>query len=278
MFKQLLFGTAGVPLSSPTRSSQDGVLQVRKLGLDAMELEFVRGVKMGPEAAAKMLDLSGKSKVVLTAHGPYYINLVSKEKPKIHASMNRILETARVAQACGAYSITFHAAFYQGTAKEQVYEDVRARMREIVSKLQEEGITRLWIRPETTGKATQFGDIDELIRLSQDVEQVMPCIDWSHLHARSAGRENTAEEFKNTLGKLETGLGKEALKNLHCHVSGIAYGEKGEKHHLVLKESDLNYKDLLKVLKSYKAAGVVISESPNIEVDARMMKDEYEKA
>ncbi|MBN2142114.1 TIM barrel protein [Candidatus Woesearchaeota archaeon] len=276
--KELLFGTAGVPLSTPNRSSPDGVVQVRKLGLGAMEMEFVRGVKMGAETAAQMKILASKHNIVLTAHGPYYINLNSQEKPKVYASMTRILETARVAQACGAYSITFHPAFYQGMEKECVYENVKKRMKDIISRLQEEGITKLWIRPETTGKATQFGDADELIRLSQEVDQVMPCIDWSHLHARSGGKENTLAEFKSTLERLEKGLGKEALKNLHCHVSGINYTDKGERNHLILKESDMNYKDLIKAWKAYKVAGVIISESPNIEGDAKLMKSEYEEA
>ena len=55
------------------------------------------------------------------------------------------------------------------------------------------------------------------------------------------------------------------------------YGEKGEKHHLNLKESDLKYKELLKALKDFKVNGVAISESPNIEEDALLMKKEYVK-
>jgi len=55
-------------------------------------------------------------------------------------------------------------------------------------------------------------------------------------------------------------------------VTGIAYGPKGEKHHLTLKESDLKYQELLKALKDFKVKGVVISESPNIEEDALLMQ------
>ena len=39
---KLCFGTAGVPLSTPDRNIPNGVTHVRKLNLDAMELEFVR--------------------------------------------------------------------------------------------------------------------------------------------------------------------------------------------------------------------------------------------
>ncbi|MEM4267052.1 MAG: hypothetical protein QW404_03290, partial [Candidatus Nanoarchaeia archaeon] len=78
------------------------------------------------------------------------------------------------------------------------------------------------------------------------------------------------------LDELEKGLGKEILKNMHIHMSGIKYSAKGELSHLELKHSDMNYKDLMKVFKEYKISGYVISESPNIEVDALLMKKTYD--
>ena len=274
--KELLFGTAGVPLSAPSRSTLDGVPQVRKLGLGCMELEFVRGIRMSPEVAKQVKALAEKNDVVLTAHGPYYINLNSQDKAITNASVKRILDTARIANICGAFSITFHAAYYMTLSKEKVFETVRKNLLNITRTLNEEGV-KLWIRPETTGKASQFGDIDELIKLSQEVEQVMPCVDFAHLHARSNGKFNTYKEFSEVLEKLEKGLGKEALDNMHIHMSGIEYTEKGERNHLFLKDSDMNYKDLMRAFKDFKCKGCVINESPNLEEDAMLMKKEYER-
>ncbi|MBN1544210.1 TIM barrel protein [Candidatus Woesearchaeota archaeon] len=270
----LLFGTAGTPIMSKDRGSLAGVETVRKLGLDCMELEFVRGVRMSKELAKQVGEAAEKNKVVLTAHGPYYINLNSLEKSKVQDSIKRIMDTARVANTAGAYSITFHAAYFMGQDPAKVYGRVRDEMRQIVRKLQDEGV-KLWVRPETTGKATQLGSLKETIKLSQDVEQVLPCVDFAHLHART-GKINTYDEFRGVLTELEKGLGRKALDNMHIHVSGIEYGPKGERNHLMLKESDFNYKKLIKVLKDYKIKGVVISESPNIEEDALLMKKAYE--
>ena len=105
----------------------------------------------------------------------------------------------------------------------------------------------------------------------------MPCIDFSHLYSRTIGKNNTKQEFQQILTGLEKGLGKEALNNMHVHISGIAYGEKGEKNHLLLKESKFNYKDLLKELKEFKCKGVVTCESPNIEKDALLLQETYKK-
>jgi len=62
---------------------------------------------------------------------------------------------------------------------------------------------------------------------------------------------------------------------MHIHISGIAYGEQGEIKHLNLRESDLNYIDLIKALKAYRVKGLVISESPNLEEDALLLQRTY---
>jgi len=36
--------------------------------------------------------------------------------------------------------------------------------------------------------------------------------------------------------------------SLHIHLSGIAYGPKGEKNHLVMEEADLDFRNLLRAL------------------------------
>lgn len=273
-FSNLLFGTAGTPLKSKDRGSLAGVSTVRELGLDCMELEFVRGVRMRPELAAQVKEAAEKDRVVLTAHGPYYINLNSLDAQKKKDSVRRVLETARTADLAGAYSITFHAAYFMKQDPAKVYGTVRDEMKKIVKKLQDEGI-KLWVRPETTGKATQLGSLAETIKLSQDVEQVLPCVDFAHLHARE-GKMNSHPEFCDVLAELEKGLGKEVLRNMHIHMSGINYGPKGERNHLVLRESDFKYKELMKAFREFRIKGVVISESPNIEEDAMLMKKTYE--
>lgn len=75
----------------------------------------------------------------------------------------------------------------------------------------------------------------------------------------------------------ETYLGKASLKNVHMHFSGIAYGPKGEKHHLPLQESDAKWKDFITVLKKRKIEGTVVCESPLLEEDTLLMQKTYEK-
>ncbi|MCK5321784.1 MAG: TIM barrel protein [Candidatus Aenigmarchaeota archaeon] len=273
--QKLNFGTAGIPLSTPKPSTPNGILRVKELGLDAMEMEFVRGVRMSDQLAEESRQIAINSNIILTAHGPYYINLNSAEKPIIHASIERILQTARTGYKAGAYSITFHPAFYGKTTKEDTYKTVRKAVEKIVATLKDEGI-KIWVRPETMGKPSQFGTLEEIISLSQQIDMIMPCIDFSHMHARE-GKMNTEDEFRSIFENMEKDLGKESLKNLHCHLQGIEYGEKGEKRHRILEDSDMNYKTLLKIIKEFNCRGVIICESPNIEQDAILLKNTYKQ-
>ena len=271
----LLFGTAGKPISTKG-DTIEGVNNVRRLGLECMELEFVHSINITKEKAPLVNEAAKKNKIMLSCHAPFYINLNSEDKKKYHASISYITKSAKITSLCGGWSVCFHAGFYQKQDPEKVYQKIRERIKEIVKGVKEVD-DKIWIRPEISGKKSQFGDLNELIELSQDVEQVMPCVDFSHLYARTNGKNNTKQEFSQILGEIEKGLGKIALNNMHIHISGIEYGEKGEKHHLILKKSKFNYKDLLKTLREFKVKGVVICESPNIEKDALLMKKTYNK-
>lgn len=269
----MLFGTAGVPISSKARDTASGIARIKELGLGCMEIEFVRGVKMGENTAGEVKKVGEREKVALSVHAPYFINLNSNEKGKVVASAQRIKDSARIGALCGARDIVFHAAYYQKDSKERVYGNVKKQLEEILQWMDARKID-VRLRPETTGRKTQFGTIDEIIALSMGLKNVLPCIDFSHIHARTRAY-NSYAEFSEILAKIEEGLGKQALKNMQVHVSGIEYGHAGEKRHLNLRDSDLKYKELLKAFKDFKVEGAVICESPNLEEDAMLLQEEY---
>ncbi|MBM3120079.1 MAG: TIM barrel protein [Chloroflexi bacterium] len=271
--EKLLFGPAGVPLSARARSTVAGIERVAELGLGCMELEFVQGVKMSRETALTVAEVAYSKKISLSAHGPYFINLNASEPEKLKASQERIFQTARIASLCGATSIVFHAAFYMGEPPSQVYDKVKKQLQQITGQLKTEG-NRVWVRPEVTGKTSQFGTLEEVLDLSAEVEGVAPCIDFAHWHARS-GKLNSYDEFIFILKQVENKLGRQALDNMHIHVSGIAYGKSGETKHLNLRESDFNYVEFIHALRDYKVKGLVIAESPNLEEDTLLLQQTY---
>jgi len=269
----LLFGTAGIPSSSKPKATSVGIKRIKELGLGCMEIEFVQGVKMGEITASEVAGVVKETKVRVSAHAPYFINLNARESGKVNASRERLLQTARIASLCGANDIVFHSAFYLGEPPAKVYQIVRKHLEEVVGMLRAEG-NRVWLRPEVTGKASQFGTLEEILGLSAEVKGVAPCIDFAHLHALT-GAVNSYQEFAAILEQMQGKLGRKCLDNMHVHVSGIEYRKKGEIRHLNLQESDFQYMELLKALKHYEARGLVICGSPNLEGDALLLQEWY---
>ena len=271
--EELLFGTGGTPHSAETKTTISGIERIAELELGCMEIEFVRGVRMGEAGARLVAEIAHRKGVKLSAHAPYFINFNSHEPEKISASQERILQTARIASLCGAQSVVFHTAFYLGDPPEQAYNMIKKYLEEVLVKLKQEN-NRVRIRPEVMGKPSQFGTIDEILRLCTELDGLAPCIDFAHWHART-GADNSYQEFASILQRIEKRLGRTALDDMHIHFAGIKYGGKGEIKHLNLEESDLQYTGLLKALIDYKVKGLAICESPNLEEDALLLQTTY---
>ena len=273
---KLRFGTAGIPNCAKDGNTVNGIKKVRELGLDAMELEFVRSVNVSKEMSEEVKRVSKDNNIILTSHGQYWVNLNDQDKVKLKKSVGMMHDAAKRLHECGGWSITWHFAFYMKQDPSKVYDIVKENTKLVLKKLKDDDVN-IWIRPEVTGKGSQWGSLQEVLKLSSELDNVMPCIDYSHMIARSNGKYNSYEEFCDILKEIEKALGKEGLSNMHIQAQGVEYTGKGERRHMNIKESNLRYKDLVKSWKDYKIKGVVICESPNIEEDSLLLQKEYNK-
>lgn len=275
-FDGLIFGTAGVPHSAAENSTLSGLKRIKELGLDGLEIEFVHGVHLRNETAALIRRSADKLGLFLSVHAPYYINLNSEDLGKRLQSQERLLRSSRMAAACGAESVVFHAGYYGLSSPEKAYQTIKSELLTISSILRQER-TQVVLRMETMGKKSQFGSLDEVLQLCREVENLEPCLDFSHIYARE-GRINAYDDFLKVLGKVARKLGQAALKRLHIHISGVHFNESGELKHLNLQEADFKYDEWLEALSSIRVKGMVISESPNLEEDALSLKKYYQTA
>lgn len=246
------------PAGSSGLGNYEGVKRCKELGLGCMEVEFTYGVRMKNDEAKRVGELAKKSGIKLSVHAPYYVNLCSAERAKITASKKRILDSCERAHYLGAKFVVFHAAFYGKRAKEECYKMVK----EAVIEMQEIIKQKKWdvmLAPETTGKGSQFGDLDELVKLSKETGCAV-CIDFAHLKARNIGKI----DYDDVMNKVKK------IKNKTAHFSGIEWGPKGERSHVLTKESDI--KELMLYLKKYKISINIVNESPDPFGDAVKMK------
>lgn len=261
MNEHMRFGLVGAP-KKITGGTIAAIEYVRQVGLDHLEIAWVRSVRVSDETCAQIKATALAHGVSLSVHAPYFINLNSQTAELMAASDQRLLTAARKGYLAGARDIVFHPGSYHGQPPEQVYERAKEKLLELTGILREEGVDVL-LRPETMGKGALFGNLDEVVQLSRDVPGVAPCIDWAHLHARTGdGSFNSYDEFAAALAMVRAMLGEAGLRNLHCHLSGIAYSAKGEREHLPLNEADLRYRELLQAWLDYGAAGTCAVEAP----------------
>jgi deoxyribonuclease-4 len=270
------FGTVGSPKSTPKKpgGSVGGVLHSAELGLFSLELGWVRSVRVSEETCALIKSTADENEVSISVHAPYFINLNADEEewPK---SRKRLMDAAHYGNLAGATDIVFHPGSYFGQPAEEVLPIAIQRLEGCIEELRA-AKNEVVLRPETMGKSAMLGSLDDTLKLSQAMDGVQPCLDVAHLFARSGdGSVNSYNNWAHILEKYGKALGDHSLKNLHIHISGIDYGEKGEKEHLPLDESELNYEAFLKALNDFSCQGRILCESPILEEDALKCKQTW---
>ncbi|MEW6528424.1 MAG: TIM barrel protein [Candidatus Micrarchaeota archaeon] len=270
------FGPAGIPIQCEEVSTLKGVECCKKLGLDAMEIEFVRGVKMNDETAKKVKKKANELDVSISSHAPYYINLCTPNNVKSENSKRHIFLAAKATFLVNGKITVFHPGFYQTLGREEAFKTAKKRLLEIKERMSEEKI-KCVLGAETVGKKSAFGGFYENIRMAQDLECVTPVLDFAHLHARGDFSIKSEEDYRKIFSILEKEL-PEYTKNMHCHFSEINYNEKGELNHVVLGTNNQPpYKPLMKVLSENGYRGTIICETPKLDIDALIMQREYKK-
>lgn len=272
------FGTVGSPIGTPKKpgGSVGAIGFSKSIGLEALELGWVRSVRVSEKTCAAIKETGTEQGVSLSVHAPYFINLNADENewPK---SRQRLMDAAHFGNLAGCTDIIFHPGSYFERPPEEVLEVAIPRLQGCVDELRGAGNPAI-LRPETMGKSAMLGSLEDTLEMSKAIEGVEPCLDFAHLHARPGdGTVNTYDEWSRYLEKYSKALGKESLKRLHCHLSGIEYGPKGEKNHLKFDEADIDLKALFRALKDFECAGRILCESPVMEEDALVMMKKWKE-
>lgn len=267
------FGPAGIPIQCDGRSTLEGVRCCAALGLGAMEMEFVQGVRLTVKAAEDVGKAAKELGISLSSHAPYFVNFCSDDKKKLATSGRNLLEAAKVTAAAGGRITVFHPGFYQQHTPEEAYANAKKNLRAVAEKMEAKGVV---LGAETVGKRGSFGGLAEVVRLSQDVEGVQPVLDFAHIHARGDMPLRGEQDYLSIFRMLEKELGG-YVRHFHAHFSEINYTGKGERNHLPLgTNNEPPFRPLLKVVKENGYSGTIICESPKLDMDAQEMQRFYE--
>jgi deoxyribonuclease-4 len=259
---ELRFGPAGYPVAAKGRLSR--VFSILKdVKLNALEYAAVYGLRMGLGKAEMIGKYARESGISMSMHAAYYVSLASKKQDIRERSKGRLVKALQFAPLLHVKRIVFHAGGYSGLSQEEAYAIVRDAIEEIWEKSGHLGEGAI-LMAETAGKTGAFGSVDELIRLCQDVDGCLPTIDWAHLYARSQGEINDRDSYLHIIDRFESELGNRFVDNMHFHVSGITFTEKGEKSHRPMGGKwGPDILPLMQIVKEVGYTPTFISEAPN---------------
>lgn len=211
---------------------------LRKMGLNAFEYPFGRGVTLKEDAAQKIAGEMRGNGIAVSAHAPYFINLANPDPEKHEASINYILQSAHMLSLLGGEQLVVHVGARMKLEREEAVDRCIRGMKEACERLEDEGLGHIRLCPETMGRPAQIGDLDEICRICEENEKLIPCIDFAHLHALSGGSLREQKDFEKVLDTLESRLGTERARGIHVHFSAIEYTASGEKRHRTFAETE----------------------------------------
>ena len=261
-------GTAGIPLGCKT--TLDAPKFLASVGLNAIEIEFVRSIYLNEESAKKVCIEAKKYNIGISVHAPYFINLNSKNPAVIQNSKNILVRCLKICDCLEANVLVVHTAYYSDKSKEETFDNVKTHIKDILNKAQSKTLFGV----EVMGKQTQFGSLEEVLKLCSQIKQTAPIVDFAHIHARGNGCLNTKKDFENVLQTCKT----YGFEKLHCHYSGILFKDGNEKKHLEIESKSPDYNLLAEVLNEEKHNITFICESPSPLKDAVWFKNILNKS
>lgn len=257
---------------------------LHNLNLDAYEYQATRGVKISNQLMELFKKEALKYDIQCSLHAPYFINLVSKDK--FINSKNYILESMKAAQCIGAIKVVFHPGWYGNLNSKDSLENVYSALNQILDDANKQNLDNIILAPETAGKKTQFGNLDEILTLCKKLPQnIIPTIDFGHLHARELVENKYSkglvdkESYYKIFDKLEENLPAKIIQELHIHFSIVEHNKGGEwKHHTLEQEQEIGpfFDPLSEIIFEKNLTPTIICESKDkMASDAIILKKRF---
>ena len=256
---------------------------IKKRGLNAFEYSFGRGVKMSDETAIKIGQEMQENSIQLSVHAPYYINLANPDDQKAQNSYGYVLQALEKLKTMGGTRCVMHSGTISGAERKDALMRIYKRMDELLKIIELKNLSSLILCPETMGKYSQIGTVEEICALCTLHPMLIPCLDFGHINSYMQGKLKTKDDFKRIIDIVFSVLGEQKAPYIHIHFSKIKYGPAGEIHHLNFTDEEgyiygPDFEPLAEVLYEYKMSPVIICESTdNMAEDSMKMKEIYEK-
>lgn len=173
---------------------------------------------------------------------------------KIYCNIANVMDTR---------TFVIHPTFYSRMPKDQASKLTVYKINEVVNELR----IRSKIGIETTGRANELGDVEDVVDMVRRTTKTEPVLNWAHIHARGLGTLTHESDFRRILDKVRAEVGRHWLNDAYFIFSGISYDRSGAISHKPILRSDMKLEHLIKSIQALNIKGTLIFETPNREKD-----------
>ena len=210
---------------------------------------------------AKRLDVS------ISMHTPYYMDLGSNNE-LTEICIDSIRYAGIIVNALEGSTVVTNLGLYTGKLPEdEIDENILNNVGGLMDWCVENGIKpKLGI--EITGQQSVYGSLEQVLELCDQVDGLVPVVNFPHHHSRTRGSLMDSEDFLILLEEVEP-YSKGAV---HTEFAGVEHADGNEIRLTPIKKGDLKFEPLAEALCEYKKNVTIISGSPLLEHDATYMK------
>ncbi|CUH96885.1 hypothetical protein P22_2997 [Propionispora sp. 2/2-37] len=275
-----VFGPAGNPEAFYQAGYKASIHMPKWLSdqkLSAYEYQCSRGANVREDTARMIGQQAMQYGIKLSIHAPYYISLATANQETAGNTVQHFLRSLRVASWMGADRVIFHIGGCGREKREVAFDRAKKAFAVVLNEVEREGLTGIYLAPETMGKQNQLGTLTEVLEFCKMSPWVIPAVDFGHLHAVSRGAYTRLEEFASVFEQVSAAVGAETASNLHIHFSKIEFTKAGEKRHWTFNDSfGPPHEPLLELCARRGYSPRIICESAGTQgIDSRIMQDLY---
>ncbi len=212
-------------------------------------------------------DMAKRLDVNISLHTPYYMDLGSNNE-LTDTCLNSIRHAGLIVNALSGDIVVTNLGLYTGKLpEEEIDENIINNVVELMEWWKDNGLTpRLGV--EITGQQSVFGSLDQVLDLCEQVEGVVPVLNFPHYHSRTNGSLIDSDDFLEVLQQVEP----YCEGGIHTAFAGVEHEDGNERRLTPIKKGDLKFEPLAEALCEIKPNATIISSSPLLEHDAMYMR------
>lgn len=249
-----------------------------EMGLSAFEYSFTLGRYLKQETAQKLGEEAKKYDIEISGHAPYFINFCNDSDISQENNAKYLLNTLNSIKNMGGKRCIFHIGAQMKYTREEALKNLKQNFLKYLEIFYQQNYEGMYLMPETMGKYSQIGNVDEILEICSWDKSLIPCFDFGHINCIMQGKLKEKQDFKDILEKAINILGEDKINKCHIHFSKIKYGEKGEIAHLTFDDRDYgpNFEPMIDAITELKLNPVIICESKGTQaIDAQTMCNYY---